>query len=517
MLQQILQTAVERNPHQVAIVYGTTQITYQTLWSDVCRLGQGLQDFGVQEGDCVALLLPNRPEFITSFFAIAQIHGIAVFLNPALKENELNHYIQDSHAKVIITDIHHEALCQRVIAAQEWPIKLVVVDAPETSPISFQHLVQHSSPQPISLNPFAGDALYQYSSGSTGRPKRVCRTQHNIWHQAENCVSTLAIQPDDRILNMIPLFHAYGFGECLLAAMHSGATLFILEPVLREGIPVEVPFIFRRAEVLALLQREAISIFPSVPYVLNILATTPPEEQVNLSNLRLCISAGNYLPQDIFDRFLQRFGIPIRQLYGCTEAGSVSINLQPEATFRYDSVGQPMHNVEIRVVDQTGQQVPQDALGELVIYSQTLTCGYHQAPELNREVFQGGGFFTGDLGHKDQYGALYITGRKKLFIDTAGYKVDPMEIEDVLATHPAVKEVVVVGVPQASVGEIIKAVVVCQEDCTAPELQAPELQAQELQAYCKTQLADFKVPQLIEFRTEIPRSPLGKILRKDLI
>jgi long-chain acyl-CoA synthetase len=506
MLQQLLQTMVERDPTQVAMVYGAQRITYQTLWAEVCGLSQGLRTLGVQEGDCVALLLPNRPEFVTSFFAIAQIHAIAVFLNPALKEAELHHYIQDSHAKVIITDSYHADLCQSVVKSQDWSIQLILVDAPEPSAQSWQTLVQ-SSIAPVSLSPFAGDVLYQYSSGSTGRPKRVCRTQHNIWHQAENCVSTLAIQPSDRILDTIPLFHAYGFGECLLAAIHSGATLYILEPVLRDGVPVEVPFIFRRSEVLTLLQQEAISIFPSVPYVLNILATTPPEETIDLSGLRLCISAGNYLPEDIFDRFRQRFGIPIRQLYGCTEAGSVSINLQPAATFHYDSVGQPMHNVDIRVVDPTGQEVPQGTIGELMIYSQTLTRGYHQAPELNREVFQGGGFFTGDLGRKDSEGSIYITGRKKLFIDTAGYKVDPMEVEDVLATHPAVKEVVVVGVPQANVGEVIKAVIVRQEDCTA----------QALQDYCKTQLADFKVPQLIEFRSEIPRSPLGKILRKDLI
>lgn len=506
MLQQLLQTTVERDPTQVAMVYGAQWITYQTLWAEVCGLSQGLRTLGVQEGDCVALLLPNRPQFVTSFFAIAQIHAIAVFLNPALKEAELHHYIQDSHAKVIITDSYHADLCQSVVKSQDWSIQLILVDAPEPSAQSWQTLVQ-SSIAPVSLSPFAGDVLYQYSSGSTGRPKRVCRTQHNIWHQAENCVSTLAIQPSDRILDTIPLFHAYGFGECLLAAIHSGATLYILEPVLRDGVPVEVPFIFRRLEVLTLLQQEAISIFPSVPYVLNILATTPPEEMIDLSGLRLCISAGNYLPEDIFDRFRQRFGIPIRQLYGCTEAGSVSINLQPAATFHYDSVGQPMHNVDIRVVDPTGQEVPQGTIGELMIYSQTLTRGYHQAPELNREVFQGGGFFTGDLGRKDSEGSIYITGRKKLFIDTAGYKVDPMEVEDVLATHPAVKEVVVVGVPQANVGEVIKAVIVRQEDCTA----------QALQDYCKTQLADFKVPQLIEFRSEIPRSPLGKILRKDLI
>jgi long-chain acyl-CoA synthetase len=506
MLQQLLQTTVERDPTQVAMVYGAQRITYQTLWSEVCGLSQGLCTLGVQEGDCLALLLPNRPEFVTSFFAIAQIHAIAVFLNPALKEAELHHYIQDSHAKVIITDSYHADLCQRVVKSQDWPIQLILVDEPEASAQSWYTLVQSSS-APVSLSSFPGDVLYQYSSGSTGRPKRVCRTQRNIWHQAENCVSTLAIQPSDRILDMIPLFHAYGFGECLLAAIHSGATLYILEPAVRDGVPVEVPFIFRRSEVLTLLQQEAISIFPSVPYVLNILATTPPAETIDLSGLRLCISAGNYLPQDIFDRFLQRFGIPIRQLYGCTEAGSVSINLQSAATFHYDSVGQPMHNVDIQVVDPTGQEVPQGTIGELVIYSQTLTRGYHQAPELNREVFQGEGFFTGDLGRKDPEGSIYITGRKKLFIDTAGYKVDPMEVEDVLATHPAVKEVVVVGVPQANVGEVIKAVIVRQEDCTA----------QVLQDHCKTQLADFKVPQLIEFRSEIPRSPLGKILRKDLI
>jgi long-chain acyl-CoA synthetase len=290
----------------------------------------------------------------------------------------------------------------------------------------------------------------------------------------------------------------------LLAATFTGATLVILEQFMQNGAPVEMPFVFRCPRVLNLIKNEKITILPAVPYIYSILAATPYQTQVDFSTLRLCISAGNFLSKDTFDKFLQRFGIPLRQLYGCTEAGAVAINLEAEADLPYDSIGLPMKNVEIKVMDDDGNELPSGFIGEFVIKSETLTTGYYNLPEVNKEAFQQGHFFTGDLGKKDEQGRLFLTGRKKIFIDTGGHKVDPLEVEDVLMAHPLVEEAVVVGTKGPLDGEMVKAVIVLNGDC----------KEQDILSFCKDKLADFKTPKLIEFRHALPKNPLGKVLRK---
>ena len=261
--------------------------------------------------------------------------------------------------------------------------------------------------------------------------------------------------------------------------------------------------------MLELIEQEQITILPAVPYIFNTLAETPIDTPADLSSLKLCFSAGNFLSKDIFDKFRERFGVPVRQLYGCTEAGSIAINLdeQPEKTF--SSVGRPLQNIKIKIVNDQGDELSVGEIGEVLIESMALTSGYYNMPELNQQAFKNGAFSTGDLGKIDSAGRLYITGRKKILIDTGGRKVDPIEIEDVLLAHSKIEEAVVVGMQGFFAGEIIKAVIVTKgsEDC----------QAQEISSHCKERLAEFKVPKIIEFREEIPKSPLGKILRKALV
>lgn len=507
MLYQMLQKTVAEYPDNSALVYGQTRINYREFGDRVRGLARGLETLGVESSDCVALILPNCPEFVVSFYAIAALKSIALLLNPGFKERELEHYLQDSNAKVVITDSTRAEVCSKTIAKLNRPVDLIVVaDKPDVG-LAFGDLIQQELGDWQPAADYSGDVLYQYSSGSTGRPKRVCRTQKNLYHQANNCVKTLQIDSSDNILSLVPLYHAYGFGECLLAAIVSGATLTILEPYSQDGVPIEMPFVFRRARVLELIYRESVTILPAVPYLFSILAAAPPEPYAKLPSLRLCISAGNFLSKDIFEKFFQRFGISIRQLYGCTEAGSIAINLENEKQMQYDSIGLPMCNVEIKVIGDRGQELPPGLEGELVVKSKTLTSGYHNSPEVNKEVFQNGHYFTGDIGKKDERGYIWITGRKRIFIETGGHKVDPFEVEDVLLNHPNVLEVVVVGTKQPYSGEIVKAVVVCRQQC-------PE---RELIAYCREKLADYKIPRVIEFRDEIPRSALGKILRKDLV
>ncbi|NEO95240.1 MAG: acyl--CoA ligase [Moorea sp. SIO3G5] len=498
MLENLLIQRLKENPEKTAIVYENLKISYQELYAQIRGFSYKLSSLGISEGDCIAIVLPNCPEFVVSFYAVAKLKAIALPLNHLFKGEEISYYISDSNAKVIITDKKRADLAHQIISKINQNIELIVVDG--ISPFSPTEKTKFLD----SSFSFAGNVIYQYSSGSTGRPKRVFRTQYNLYHEAKNFAETAKFNSGDSILCIVPLYHAHGLGNCLLAALCNGATLVILEPVVQQGTPVEIPFVFRRQRVLELIEKETVTILPAVPYLFNTLAETPTDIQVDLSSLRLCFSAGNFLSKEIFDKFLHRWHVPVRQLYGCTEAGSVSINLDDQPEITYDSVGNPMNNVEIKIIDEDGKVVPDGNIGEVVITSEALTSGYDNMPELNQQAFQNGAFFTGDLGKKDELGRVYITGRKKILIDTGGYKVDPIEIEDVLISHPLVMEAVVVGVKGTDAGEKIKAVIVPNGECDASEIRL----------FCKEKLAEYKTPKIIEFRDEIPKSTLGKILRK---
>lgn len=504
MLKESLSSIVKKYPNKTAIIYENLRISYQDLHANITHLSSYLSKIGIVQGDCITLILPNSPEFVIAFYATVKLNAVALPINPLLKENELSYYIVDSNASAIITNSDGADISRKIISKTNKKIELIILEN--------TCLVSKEADKSIiaeSTSIYNGDVLYQYSSGSTGRPKRVCRTQNNLYHEILNFTETTNISPADNILCIVPLYHAHGLGNCLLAATCNGATLVILEQVLHQGKAIEVPFIFRCLRILELIEKEEITILPAVPYIFNTLAEIPNDTQVDLSTLKLCFSAGNFLPKEIFDKFFQRFGIPVRQLYGCTEAGSVAINLDENIKYTYDSVGSPLKNIEIKIIDDAGKELPTDSIGELVIKSQALTRGYCNKPELNQQVFKDGSFFTGDLGKKDEAGRIYITDRKQNFIDTGGHKVDPREIENILLTHNQVKEAVVVGIKGSYVGEIIKAVIVPQNRDICDE--------KDILSYCKGKLSDFKLPKVIEFCDEIPKSPLGKILRKSLV
>ncbi|MEL7037609.1 MAG: AMP-binding protein [Cyanobacteria bacterium J06592_8] len=512
MITQLLKQAAQRFPKHTALVYDDFRINYHQLESKVQGLSEGLSSLNIGQGDCVAFVLPNCPEFVYSFYAVAQLQGIVLPLNHLFKAEELNYCIQDSNVKAIITDLKRAKICQNIIATLDRDIELIVVDGIYPGAHYLYHLIllKEYQVKVDSENAISAEVLYQYSSGSTGKPKRIARTQANLYHEVKNFAETTNIQPSDKILCAVPMYHAHGLGNCLLAAISNGATLVILEQVLqKDGTPVEVPFVFRCPRIFELLETEKITIFPAVPYIFNALVESRTKTSVNLSSVRLCFSAGNFLSRELFEKFLERFSIPVRQLYGCTEAGSVAINLESDIDNLSSSVGFPLDNIDIKIIDEKGKEQPIGMTGEVVIKSRSLTTGYINQPELNQQAFKDGCFYTGDLGKKDEWGRVYITGRKKLLIDTGGRKVDPIEIEEILTTHPHVREAVVVGVKGSYAGELVKAVIV--------KKGGKNFDDQEILSFCKQRLAEFKIPKIIEFRPEIPKSPLGKILRKELV
>ena len=439
-----------------ALVFGDERIGAAELWERVGRLAHGLAARGVGRGDTVALLLPNGPAFAIGFLAVAQLGAVVMPLNPQFKPAELDFCFRDAGVRLVLSD--------------EREIDRTIED--------------HDALEPEPRSP--GDVvLLAYSSGSTGRPKRVPRTNGQLWWEADQVVSTIGLTATDTVLCTIPMFHAYGLGCCFLAALRSGASLVIADP--------HRPVALARNETLRLIERERVTVLPSVPFVLRTLA----EGRGDLSSVRLCFSAGNALPRSTFDAFDRAFGVPVRQLYGLTETGAVTVNVDEDAYATAGSVGRPLPGVEIDVLGPGGDVLDAGRIGDIAVRSPAMTRHY------------GDRFATGDRGRLDDAGRLVITGRRKLLIDVrGGDKVDPIEVEDVLAVHPKVREVVVVGVPGELEGEqLVKAVVVGEEGCGE----------RELIRFCRERLANYKVPQLVELRDEIPKSSLGKVLRKYLV
>jgi long-chain acyl-CoA synthetase len=481
-----------------ALIYGEERLSYAELLDRAERLAGGLTAGGLAPGDAVALLLPNSPAFVIGFLAVTGIGAVAVPLNPQFKQDELEFYFRNSGVRAVIGDEAGIAVSERITARADDAVRMITTAADPGRALSLDRLIeQHAG---VRLGPRAADEdfIFMYSSGSTGRPKRVPRTHGQCWAEADSYMRSMAITPSDRLFCAIPLFHTYGLGNCLTTLVRTGCTLVIMEE--------PNPFILNRGRALELLEQHRVTIFPGVPFNFRLLAEV--DRRADLSSLRLCFSAGTALPRPAFDGFLERYGVAVRQLYGSTEAGVMTINLDPDPVATFASVGTPAAGVEVMAVDDDGRPLPPGEEGELAAKGPAITRGYADMEQLNRETFRDGYYFTGDLGRLDDRQRVFITGRKKLLIEVAGHKVDPVEVEDVLATHPKVREAVVVGVRGKVEGEeIVKAAVVAGDGC----------EERELIAFCQERLANFKVPQIVEFREEIPKSPLGKILRKYLI
>lgn len=430
---------VARCGDRLAVVDRDVRRTWPQLSEDVERVASAMRSRGTEAGQVVSFVEGNTVDFVVTFLAAMRLGAVVVPLGPHLTTGEL-----DAH---------------RTAAAGG-------AGAPD-------------------------GALVAFSSGSTGRPKAMVRTNANLVAEADQFTAGVGLDETDVVLAVVPLFHAHGLGNCLLASIRSGAALVLGS--------------FERDATLAAIADERVTIFPGVPFVFDALAATRRADPAQLASLRLCFTAGAPLARDSFDTFAARFGHPIRQLYGCSEAGSITLNLDADADATWDCVGRPLPGVDVTVHD-----IGDDGTGEIAVRSPAATSSYLE-PGGAVERFADGWLRPGDLGRIDDDGHLRITGRTTSFISTDVAKVDPFEVEAVLRTHGAVADVVVVGTPGERGAELVKAVVVLRGTPDEAELRT------QLVDTCRQQLAAFKIPRIVEFRDEIPRSPLGKILRKHLV
>jgi long-chain acyl-CoA synthetase len=479
----MLSRAVRKDHTRAAIVQGGRRVSYRELDELVGRAAAGFQHLGVQAGDCVAVVLPNGPEFIAALFASARLRAIMLPLNPQYTGEELRRYLADARARVVIADSP--------------AVNLLAGGGPIVS--EFASLLQ-CPPLPRPADRFGGRALYLYTSGSTDTAKRMCCTQENLVYEALNFVETVGLTAEDNILCTIPLHHSYGLGNCLLDAIYAGSTLVLLDRN-------DVPFAAQCQQMFELIRQERVSFYPGVPYQFQVLASLPDSFGNPLARLRLCISSGDVLPRRAYERFRQRFGVPIRSLYGSTEAGSICLNRDPPDSMQFGTLGPPLMNVAIRIRDEAGLDLPAGEGGQIWVKSPVIPpTGYENRPELTAQAFQGGFYNTGDLGELDARGHLILTGRKQTFIDVGGHKVDVGEVEEVLQTHPRVREAAALGVEAGSLGTVLKAVIVTDGACDEADLLA----------HCRQRLARFKVPRLVEFRDALPRNAIGKVLKSEL-
>jgi long-chain acyl-CoA synthetase len=459
-------------------------VTYSQLIDEADNLSVSLFHAGCPPQGRVAVFLPNGIGFIEAVFAAIRSGGVAVPLNVNFQEADLKYHLQHSNARLMITDKARFSRIQPILENLESPPQVVILE--EIAPVSSRVLPEGA------VNPDK-PALLQYSTGSTGQSKPVIRTQGQLMAEADHFVRAVEVTQKDRVLAVVPLFHAHGFGNCLLASLMNGATLVVLEG-------------FNPREVLTVLQQEKVTIFPGVPFMFKILAETRHKDPLDLSRLHLCFSAGAALDPEVSRRFHGRFGIYVRQLYGSTETGSVTINLDPDIGTTLESVGKPMFPVQVAIFDESGDTLPPGVTGEIGISSPATAEGYEGVPKETEASFRKGFFFSGDIGRLDSQGRLYITGRKTFFINVGGNKVDPAEVEEVISSHPKVKEVVAMGVDDPDADQVVKVVIVPKNSC----------EAKEIIEYCGRKMAVYKIPRIIEFRAKIPKSPLGKVLRKYL-
>ena len=480
-LHRALILTAERSSDQPAIIDGSVTLGYNQLVNAVESAAGQLERAGLSAGANIGMLLPNSAEFAIWFFAITRLAAVAVPLSEALKTRELATHISHAGVSALVTN---RALRETAVAA--------LTDADQPS-MPLLMAGQESLDHRCTARPPSADdpALALRSSGSTGVPKLVMRTHRNLLFETERLTEALAMGPGDRVLGVAPFSHVNGLMRSLVAAVLSGATL-----VTRAG--------FERSDVARVIRDQRISVFVGVPFMFAMLADARWPTPVDLSSLRLCLSASAPLKPAVSRRFHDRYGCYVLQLYGTTETGSIAVNLG--AADALESVGRPLPGIDVRIVGESGEPLPPRTQGTIGILSPAAATGYQGSTEATGHAFRDGWFFPGDVGFIDDGGRLHLVGRTSLFINRGGFKVNPEEVESVLAEHPLVRDAAVTGVDTDAGDQRIRAYVVVDAPCDETALIA----------FCRERLADYKLPSTIEFRASLPRTVTGKLLRAQL-
>jgi long-chain acyl-CoA synthetase len=518
----LLIDAARRSPEAPVLVFFGKKTTYGQLLDQVRRLARSFQDLGLGPGERLAVILPNCPQLVTTYYAILSLGGVAVFLNPLLSPKEITYQLQDSGSRKLVVLDH--LLPKVADAAQEIHLERIMVTGISEAlpwPLSWlypfkarrQGLPTGFTPGPgvqrwrdllraeplTDLPPTSPEnlALLQYTGGTTGTPKAAMLSHRNLM---ANVVQINAWLPrlkygEERVVGLIPFFHSFGLTACLNWPLSQGAQILVLPK-------------FDHKNFLSMLRKHRPTVLPGVPTLFVALINHPELAGIDFSQLWACISGSAPLPLEVRDRFEGLTGCRIMEGYGLTEAGPVT-HLNPYHHQRPPgSMGLPFPSTRAKIVDaETGERdLPPGEVGELVVQGPQVMSGYWQQPEESALVLRDGWLFTGDLAKMDENGYFYIIDRKKDLIIDGGFKIYPREVEEVLYQHPGVLEAVAYGVPDPYRGERVKVVIVPRPGVN--------LTAEDILEFCQPRLATYKLPRSVEFRSELPKSMVGKVLRR---
>jgi long-chain acyl-CoA synthetase len=525
-LTAFLREAARRYPDAVATIFFGRKRTYASLHRDARRFAAGLQRLGVRKGDRVALMLPNCPQFLIAFWGALEAGAIVVPTNPLYTPREVAHQLADSGAETVVVlsrlypvvkQAREGTALRNLIVTnikEEMPpvLRLLFTIAKEKKDghrqpfrgdpgaVAFQDVLADGAPSPVEVSE-DDVAVLQYTGGTTGVPKGAMLSHRALVANTLQSRAWFTNLEDTGgvCMAVMPLFHVYGLTVAMLLAVQSASAL-ILEPQ------------FDLQHVLKDIQRYRPNTFPGAPRIYNAIVNSPLATKYDLKGVGACISGSAPLMVETARRFRELTGGHLVEGYGLTEAAPVT-HCNPlfgEGKQKVGSIGVPFPDVEAKIVDlETGtRDLPTGETGELVLRGPQLMDGYWHQPDETAQTLRGGWLYTGDIARVDEDGYCFIVDRKKEMIDVSGFKVYPREVEEVLATHPAVAESAAIGVAHPIKGEEVKAFVVLRPGAAA----TPD----ELREHCRQGLAPFKVPKEIELRETLPKSLIGKVLRRQL-
>lgn len=495
-------------PEHQAIIFPGEEITFADLAKRVNTMTAGLHNLGIQKGDRVAIMIPNCPQAVISYYAILQLGAIVVQTNPMYVERELEFQLQDSEASAIIVFEQLYPKVEKVRNATSLK-KVIVTSIPQLGTFSgelagdvlrYENVLAQEHGDFPGVNPGMDDvAILQYTGGTTGLSKGVMLTHRNLVanvYQVREWYGKRFTVGQERVLNVLPLFHVYAMTTAMNLGVCFAATIIMVPR-------------FEAETVLEIIDKHKPTLFPGAPTVFIGLLNHPKARNYDLTSMWCCISGSAPLPVEVHKQWEELTGSRLCEGYGLSEAAPVTHCNPTSGRRKYGSIGLPKPDTLAKILDaETGEDLPFGEVGELVVKGPQVMKGYWKRPEETARVLKDGWLYTGDLAKMDEEGFFYIVDRKKDMIIAGGFNIYPREIEDVLYQNPKVKEVIVVGIPDPYRGETVKAFVVLKEGQQATE--------EELIEYCARNLARYKVPRFVEFRNELPKTAVGKLLRRVL-
>ena len=524
-LPEFLDRSAQRFPAKMALNFQGYELTFGGLNDMVDRFATCLADFGVGKGDAVAILLPNLIPCVAAYYAIMRLGAVAVMNNPLYADRELEHQFNDSGAKVLIT---LDLLVKRMVALRpKTSIRQIVYTSigdylpfpknllfplvarkkglgakVEPAPDLFRWKQLIASAGPMQARPelsFDQVAMYQYTGGTTGVSKGVMLTHANLSKQVQQLRAWFPeFGHDEIMLGALPFFHVFGLSTAMNLAIYLGwGNILVPKP--------------QPPQLIEAITKYRPTFAPLVPTMYIGMLQHPDIEKVDLTSIKGCFSGSAPLPVEVIREFEERTGAVIVEGYGLTETTPVThINPFAKDKRKVGSIGIPIPDTECRIVDLNdgATDLPVGESGELLIKGPQVMKGYWKRPDATAASLTDGWLHTGDIGRMDEDGYFYIVDRKKDMIISGGYNVYPRDIEEVYFEHPKVLEATAIGIPHPKRGEAVKVFIVLKAGETATE--------QEMIEYCHDKLAKYKWPTEIEFRSELPKSNVGKVLKKDL-